>query len=93
MSEMVERVARRAFEKEAHRWLDNPKKGLQWKHLPEHTNQYGCDCKDFWREVARAAIEAMQEPTEGMVQAVRKSAPYDIDAAESWPIMIDEALR
>lgn len=92
MSEMVERVARRAFEKEAHRWLDNPKKGLQWKHLPDHTNQYGCDCKDFWREVARAAIEAMRVPTDAMLD-YRDAFVKKNDALLVWQHQIDEALK
>jgi len=46
-----------------------------------------------WRTMAIAAIEAMRTPTEAMVQAVRASAPYDRDSAETWPIMIDEALK
>lgn len=43
--------------------------------------------------MARAAIMAMREPTDAMVNAVRGSAPYDRDVAETWPIMIDTALK
>lgn len=42
---------------------------------------------------AQRAIEAMREPTEAMVQAARTSAPYDRDVTETWPLMIDEALK
>lgn len=44
-------------------------------------------------DIARAAIAAMREPTEGMVSLSRSQKPYDRDCAETWPEMIDEALR
>jgi hypothetical protein len=45
---------------------------------------------------ARAAIEAMREPTEPMLKAATKldcTAPYDPTMRELYASMIDEALR
>lgn len=48
--------------------------------------------RNGWREIARAAIEAMREPTLQMIfqgeDAGANSAPIDV-----WKAMIDEALR
>lgn len=48
-------------------------------------------------EIARAAIEAMREPTEGMKQSGAMVMPdYDPDvndAAQCWEAMINEALK
>ena len=40
------------------------------------------------REIARAAIEAMREPTEAMIDA---ADPFELPR-EIWPAMIDAAL-
>lgn len=56
----------------------------------------GLNVDSQWRDYvadARAAIEAMREPSARMVRAGRDGAPYDRDAAEVWPDMIDEALK
>lgn len=55
-----------------------------------------------WAE-ARAAIEAMREPTAEMVSAGNKSKPYNLTGwhegdvhpvcQRSWPAMIDAALK
>lgn len=44
---------------------------------------------------ARAAIEAMREPTEGMVEpgALAGEMYGNTDAAATWRAMIDEALK
>lgn len=47
--------------------------------------------KEFssFEDAARAAIEAMREPTPKMIEAAQSTAdPY----CESWPVMIDAAL-
>lgn len=59
------------------------------KAIIEATNANDCD----YLNMAKAAIAAMREPTEGMVSAVRRAKPYDMDITESWPIAIDEALK
>jgi hypothetical protein len=52
------------------------------------------------RKLARAAIEAMREPTEGMVNLLLRNMSENednpnisYDAIEVWRAMIDEALR
>lgn len=44
--------------------------------------------------VARAAIEAMREPTKEMIDAVYKRDPYDegVGPENTWKYMIDAAL-
>jgi hypothetical protein len=44
-----------------------------------------------WQELARAAIEAMREPTAAMLRA--SSASSDAIARYDWEDMIDEALK
>jgi hypothetical protein len=82
MSEMVERVAKAAVE-----YL----KRIQ----PAGTAQLIDDepaVMQFYRGVARAAIEAMREPTDEMWAACEREKA-DHDAGIAWPVMIDEALR
>ncbi len=49
------------------------------------------------RLMAKAAIEAMREPTEAMVEVGRKErcehGDMQCGASESWRAMIDEAIR
>jgi len=47
---------------------------------------------EVWEGYARAAINAMREPTDAMVAAARRQYPYDYDVAESFPVMIAAAL-
>ncbi|TAL43823.1 MAG: hypothetical protein EPN91_05560 [Salinibacterium sp.] len=56
-----------------------------------------------WREMARAAIEAMREPTDAMLLQIRgvlltwdsRDRPQieESDAREAWQDAIDEALK
>lgn len=59
---------------------------------------YGVDLNG----IARAAIEAMREPTKAMLDAVSEeeerqgyvAAAYEsMDAESAWPVMIDAALK
>lgn len=50
-------------------------------------------CQEAQIELVTAIIKAMREPTDAMVQACRRSAPYDQDVTAYWPIAIDEALK
>lgn len=85
MNEMVERVAR-ALREEARVVGVN-----SWDEMEESR-------KEKWRWSARAAIEAMREPTPGM-----ESTAFDLRACTDdgcdpsgpayWRRMIDEALR
>ena len=55
----------------------------------------GCtlEAQNRYREIARAAIAAMREPTDAMYDAVHKDGMIDQDPSFYWPIMIDEALK
>lgn len=80
MSEMVERVARAIATAQ---WGAENATDEAWREL--------CDDYDLWAE-ARAAIEAMREPTKQMVEA----ADYYFDRGSPvvpWQDMIDEALK
>ena len=46
--------------------------------------------KDAFRELARAAIEAMREPTKEMIESTLDRCGYDDSFA--WSVMIDAAL-
>lgn len=83
MSEMIERVAR-AIHRTEGPWSDVP-----WDDLPE-------SAKSASRRQARAAIEAMREPTLDMIHCSPVTAdnfvPYPETCAVTWRAMIDEAL-
>ena len=94
MSEMVERVAEAAYAKcmansanllplppDLEVLVNEP----PWSELAEQF-------KVHWREIARAAIEAMRKPTEAMVEGAWMSATAE-DAAGVWRDMIDKALK
>lgn len=51
--------------------------------------------KDMWMRAARAAIEAMREPTDAMVDAAmdRDLLGYDAPPSSVWQAMIDAALN
>lgn len=44
-------------------------------------------------DLARAAIEAMREPTTDMENAGAEADDYGLDAVQSWSVMIDAALK
>jgi hypothetical protein len=91
MTEMVERVAKAMFE---HDYI-----GRSWDN--------NCDCyaKDEWRKRARAAIEAMREPTDAQQAAWRaildwmadtplgnqQRDAWAVENVRRWQIMIDAA--
>lgn len=82
--EMVERVARRLW---------HLKYGTNW-------DDYHEDARAEFRQQARAAIEAMREPTETMIAAAWTERS-SLDEAPTpgatfkllWQAMIDEALQ
>lgn len=78
MSEMVERVAR------AIQATRGPREN--WDRVTPAT-------RDLWMADARAAIEAMREPTEAMTDAGWRRIEERDDAAENWRMMIDAALK
>lgn len=46
-----------------------------------------------WRKAARAAIEAMREPTDAMVTQCTDTGHTRDDARAVWQRMVDEALK
>jgi len=79
MSEMVERVA-----KAIHQERFGGK--LIWGHYP--------DSEKACLEEARAAVEAMREPTESMISKGYDHVDYGGAHIESaWRAMVDEALK
>jgi hypothetical protein len=81
MSEMVERVARAIQAQSGHQ----PATDEGWNR-PENT----LSVQNF-RRMAKAAIEAMREPTEDMIQAGIDGPVGDTEG--KWQAMIDEALK
>jgi hypothetical protein len=59
--------------------------------IQEALREIACGENDspVYEHIARAAIEAMREPTEGMVEAAWKCQAVE----QIWPAMIDECLR
>lgn len=90
MSEMIERVAR-AICSDPFELYD------RIKHDPTEARdqQLLVEQMERWRIMARAAIEAMLEPTEGMVSNAVSNGDYitRTEAAIAWVYMIDEALK
>lgn len=90
MSEVVERVARALFEADC-QIGDTPI--VKWELAPEYE-------REEYRHLARAALEALREPTEGMVEAGADAADasgWAVDAISgaktAYRAMIDEALK
>lgn len=51
------------------------------------------DRPDFYRELARTALEAMREPTDGMYDAYRCDEMWrDMNSRQVWRLWIDSAL-
>lgn len=90
MSEMIERVARAAYDKMVRCSGSNPDEELnRWD------NQLAA-LREDWRAAMIAAIQAMGEPTEAMVDAGGDTPMVDGDGhdpKEVWRAMIDEALK
>lgn len=89
MTTMIERVARAI-----HQSLDEAQEG--GAHISGLGFYYGRTCIDGYfslEVVARAAIQAMREPTEGMVSAGygTDDAVQGHDCAAIWRLMIDAA--
>lgn len=88
MSEMVERVAAEIFESQEWEFAPN---------IPFHEQTDGT--KEVFRVAAHAAIEAMREPTEVMLDAALEAADWANELDErkeadvAWHAMIDEALK
>lgn len=77
MSEMVERVAKALAAQDF---------SCDWGWVAPHY-------QEAYLESARAAIEAMREPTEGMKECGREETGSLATALAAWDSMIDEALK
>jgi len=74
-NEMIERVAKAIFA------IDFPTGKLLWEKAQQ----------DIYLKIAKAAIEAMKEPTQAMFDA----GAYDLDMTlkQQWERMIEAALK
>lgn len=102
-NEMIERVAKAIWDleqKEISRYgfssnliMFGIKGPVSWEYINDYEKVIPSISESF-RMKARAAIEAMREPTEAMLEATdpidRNERQY---ALETWQFMIDEALR
>lgn len=79
MSEMIERVAKALYDNMC---LANPHVMTTWETL-------SWDLKSYYSEQARAAIEAMHNPTRNMVHAALEC---DGPPSINWQAMIEAAL-
>jgi hypothetical protein len=91
MSEMVERVARAAyFAGEGISDAFNPIHDSHWAH-------WWVVDREVHEAMARAAIEAMREPTEAMVEAGDQAMTSELlvpgDCEYPWINMLSEALK
>jgi hypothetical protein len=93
MSDMVEKVARALWNAESVRATDRPRR-VEWAEESEKT-------QENWRHMARAAIEALREPTEEMCndgwdvgRDMVASYGFAIGGETPiWQAMIDTALE
>lgn len=85
MSEMIERVARQIFETNITVYL----------RLSMDFSEQTVSVQEQYRGLARAAIEAMREPTEAMEEAALDVRPLMLPDSprEVWGAMIDAALN
>lgn len=90
MSEMIERVARVIHENHA---FDSIGEHTPW----DEVNDVFSHAQDDYRKVARAAIEAMREPTQEMkdvgLRDPGSGGPDPGYETEVWQAMLDEALK
>lgn len=86
MSEKVERGARALYVGRLWRL------GVVGPHVLRHPEWEEMDtaAREPWRQLMRAAIEAMREPTDAMIDA---GTPHLSIAEHAWRAMIDEALK
>ncbi|MBR2268746.1 hypothetical protein [Sphingobium sp.] len=81
MSEMIERVAKAIYEE------DDPwHKAWPWPNLNESQGS-----PEPYRRIAAAAIKAMREPSEAMIEAGQQT-DETITAVDVYRAMIDAAL-
>jgi hypothetical protein len=79
MSEMIERVARVLYERSV--------ASLTWDNIHAAS-------QESWRDLARAALEELRNPTEAMIEASNREWDGRMShrSAGAWQAMIDAAL-
>ena len=94
MSDMIERVARALAERE----------GINWDAIPvggSTARQWRRDERTYWLDQAAAAIKAMREPSEAMIDrfvsralcvSISGEGGWSEYARAQWQTMIDAAL-
>lgn len=85
MSDLMERVARAIFEAERDFEVVEPHQPLPERHFKV--------AKALYLAKARAAIAAMREPTDAMVDDAEDAWMWRYGPRNIWRAMIDEALR
>lgn len=88
MSEIIERVAKAICEAYGHEWRTGTYPAMTGQNF-EMEDHDADRLNNGWRHIARAAIEAMREPTLSMVHAGAWAGPFTIDR---YMAMIDSAL-
>ena len=58
--------------------------------IPDFIDEFG---KAHFRRIARAAIEAMREPTDEMLRAASPNASHQLVARALWQAMIGSILK
>ena len=88
MSEMIERVARAIFAS----WRKQMDEDGQTGKGPLSFDDLDGDERGFGIDAARAAISAMQEPTDAMIEAAEPWAEQN-GFSRGWRAAINEALK
>lgn len=81
MSEMIERVAKALFSGSVYHGYNKGTLDAEWFRM-----------KGIHMAQAKAAIEAMREPSQEMIDVVRQR-PWLSEAINDYRAMIDEALK
>lgn len=100
MTDMVERVAKAIYEREGYVYCDDAGmfQPVAWDKLDSDDCQVS---RDGYRRMARAAIAAMREPTEEMLEAFHRDAHFEPENGvqikcttvdDAYRAMIDAAL-
>lgn len=90
MSSMIERVARGLARRAWPKFTAKDVPFIQY-NMAGGADRYCDECWSYYAADARAAIEAMREPTKAMIEAGWADAQAE-DAGATWKSMIDAAL-
>jgi hypothetical protein len=97
MGEMIERVARALAKRHGDNWDDLPNNKGHWIRERGQFNGRFRDVNERFRcdylDEAQAAIEAMREPTQEMIDACDINIPTEGTITGIWDDMISAALK